>query len=293
VARKTALVTGSEGFIGRHTVEALEKQGWVVADWDIKSNRDCREIFKTSTQHFDLVVHCAAIVGGRETIEGDPLAVAQNLAIDSDMFRWAARSRPGRVIYWSSSAVYPVKLQTGGYFAGLHEFDVDLDNPRLPDQTYGWAKLTGEYLADYLRAEGVAVTVLRPFSGYGEDQDASYPFPALAARALRREDPFTVWGSGQQVRDWVHVDDVVATALKCAHDDIDGPLNIGTGRGTNFLDLAEMFCDAVGYSPTIATWPDKPAGVMRRVCSPDALFTVRKPRVTLEEGIERITRRMI
>ena len=68
-------------------------------------------------------------------------------------------------------------------------------------------------LAYHGKRLGVPVTIVRPFSGYGPDQDTTYPFTAFAERAARRADPFDVWGDGQQVRDFVHVTDIVNATL--------------------------------------------------------------------------------
>ena len=123
---------------------------------------------------FDLIIHCAAIVGGRLNIDGDPLAVSTNLSIDAEFFRWIARSQTKkRVVYFSSSAVYPVELQQRNRHCALAEGLVDLTMTRLgmPDQTYGWSKLTGELLAQKaVRDYGAEVVIYRPFGGYGEDR---------------------------------------------------------------------------------------------------------------------------
>jgi nucleoside-diphosphate-sugar epimerase len=155
----------------------------------------------------------------------------------------------------------------------------------IPDQLYGWAKLTGENLAHRARQEGLNVTVIRPFSGYGPDQDVSYPFSAFIARAKAREDPFTVWGSGQQVRDFIHVSDIVSATLHMAENGIDGPLNLGTGRAVSILQLARMVCQAAGYSPEIRTLGDKPSGVAYRVADVTELHKVYTPEISLEQGI--------
>ncbi len=111
-------------------------------------------------------------------------------------------SQPGYYIR-SSSAAYPVNLQTSQGAVALKESDIDFEkNLGTPDMTYGWSKLTGEFLARIAaRHYGVKVVCIRPFSGYGEDQDLTYPVPAIAARAARKEDPFEVWGTGKQGRD--------------------------------------------------------------------------------------------
>lgn len=294
-----ALITGDRGFLGRHFKAELLSRGWEVSGLDTKVTKaqDCRTFFRWDAdrrdahEHFDLVVHCAAVVGGRETIENDPLATAESLSIDAEMFRWAAVARPGRVLYFSSSAAYPVSLQTGydGPAAALQEGDIRL-SPVVgtPDEIYGWSKVTGELLADRLRRAGVPVTVVRPFSGYGSDQDESYPFRAILERVKRREDPLEIWSDG--TRDWIHVDDVVAGALAVAESGTEQPVNLCTGRPTSFTNLARLMAAA---SPAYATPPaihvltDKPAGVAYRVGDPERMLSFYTPKISLEQGIVR------
>jgi nucleoside-diphosphate-sugar epimerase len=287
-------VTGSAGFLGRHFSEELKSRGWNVVEIDILAQGDCRVMFR-ATDRFDLVVHCAAIVGGREAIEGEPLALSVNLDLDSAMFRWAARTKQGRVVYISSSAAYPVEIQTSLSCGRLSEDDLRLvlgDDTReydfgMPDSVYGWTKLTGELLSGYAREAGAKVTVIRPFSGYGEDQAPSYPFRAMAERAKARRDPFEIWGQGSQVRDFIHVSDIVGATLALVENDLDGPVNLSTGRATSMLELAKMFCAEAGYSPEFALLGDKPQGVAYRVGSNDLMSQVWEPKVSLEEGIRR------
>lgn len=286
---KTALVTGSSGFVGRHIVKSLEDGGYRVSRVDIAHAApvDARHFFENSSTRFDVVIHAAAVVGGRAKIDGDPLALAVNLELDAAMFRWAARTKPRRVIYLSSSAAYPVKLQTQPHSSPLREDDINLSYPSLPDQLYGWAKLTGEWLAKLARYNDVAVSVTRPFSGYGEDQSADYPFPSFAARALTHEDPFTIWGSGDQVRDWIHIDDICAAIMAIITNGIDGPVNLGTGRGISMKELAMMMCREAGYSPRFSCLPGKPAGVLCRVADTSFLRSFYSPRISPEEGVKR------
>src|SRR5207237_490286 len=82
------------------------------------------------------------------------------------------------------------------------------------------------------RACGVPVTVVRPYSGYGEDQRADWPFGAYVARARRRADPFEIWGDGTQVRDWIHAADVVAGAPAVAEGATGAPVSRCTVGGT-------------------------------------------------------------
>jgi nucleoside-diphosphate-sugar epimerase len=167
----------------------------------------------------------------------------------------------------------------------LHEDDIDLDDVKSPDATYGWVKLTGEQLARHANNEGIPVTVLRPFSGYGTDQALDYPFPAIIDRVKRREDPLIVWGDGLQTRDWVHISDIVGMTMAAIEADVTGPLNIGTGVPTSFLEFAQTAADIAGYNPVIEGRSDMPTGVDWRVADTSRSHPFYVPKIQLKEGI--------
>ena len=279
------LLTGSEGFVGRQFQKHFKETGDKVTCIDVKSNMDCRDFFKITNTQFDLVIHLAAVVGGRLTIEGDPLRVATDLAIDSDMFNWAVNTKQPRVVYYSSSAAYPISLQGVEYY--LEEASIDLQAIQTPDFSYGWAKLTGEMLAGYAEDQGVRVHVFRPFSGYGEDQDLDYPFPSFMKRIRDRENPFYIWGDGNQVRDFMHIEDIVKATMKAVELDIKGPVNLGTGRPISFTQLANLAFEIAGFHPDIQYLTDKPVGVLFRCCENSKLNTFYSPEISIEEGIQR------
>jgi nucleoside-diphosphate-sugar epimerase len=286
-----ALITGSAGFVGRHAVAELERRGWAISHCDILTGTDALDGFRTVGDQFDLVIHAAASSPHRAAIDSEPQHLARNLQLDAAMFDWAVRTGQGRVLYLSSSAAYPIDLQDDHATAReLREDDIRWNGRRNignPDAVYGWAKLTGERLAEQARGAGLPVTVVRPFSGYGEDQTENFPFRALVERARRREDPFTIWGDGQQVRDWVHIDDVIAGALAVVESGTDEPVNLCTGIGTSMAELAALACEQVGYRPEFELRADKPAGVAYRVGDPGRFHQYYKPTVTLAEGVAR------
>ena len=282
------LITGNAGFVGREFMKQLD--GHDITGIDIVNGIDARDFFAKDDTKFDLVIHLAAIVGGRATIEGNPLKVATDLAIDSDMFQWALRTRPDRTVYYSSSAAYPTAYQTHTMKYTLNESHINLDSIMSPDLTYGWAKLTGETLAKYASNEGLRVHVFRPFSGYGEDQELDYPFPSFIARGKRKDNPFEIWGTGEQVRDFIHIEDVVSATLEAVNQDIQGPVNLGCGRATSFNELAKLVSTEAGYTPEIKHILGAPEGVSYRVCDPSKLLTFYTPKISLEEGIRRAIR---
>jgi nucleoside-diphosphate-sugar epimerase len=279
---KKALVTGGLGFVGRYFMERLVNDKWDVTMVDIKDGVDCRDFFKQSDTQFDLVIHLAAIVGGRESIEGRPLAVADNFSIDSEFFQWCLKTKPKKVVYFSSSAAYPISLQSSSRHVRLSEKMSCWEHLNMPDMTYGMSKLIGEYLSSFVDN----VYIFRPFSGYGTDQDLTYPFPMYVKRALDKADPFEVWGTGLQTRDFIHIRDIIEAVFTVIENAPVGPINLGWGRSTSFIELAQMCMDAVGYEGEIVTRPDKPVGCMHRVSNNDFMLGFYTPKITLEQGIE-------
>ena len=275
------LITGSHGFVGRYFRDKLIDHDLTLID--TKAGTDCRDFFKKDDSQYDLVIHLAAIVGGRESIEGRPMAVADNFSIDSEFFQWCLKTKPKKIVYFSSSAAYPTHYQQGSEAKRLQEWMITPSAPNSPDMTYGMAKVIGEYLASFVDN----VHIFRPFSGYAYDQDLNYPFPMYIKRALDKSDPFEVWGPGTQTRDFIHMTDVVNAVMTAVDQGITGPINLGTGRSTSFLELAQMSMDAVGYKGEILTRPDKPVGCMHRVSDNTKLLSFYTPKITLEEGIDR------
>lgn len=275
------LITGHKGFVGRNFMAALPDSE--ITGIDIKDGNDCRDFFKTNTEEFDLVIHLAAIVGGRATIEGEPLSVATDLSIDAEFFNWAQKTKPINVVYFSSSAAYPIDLQNDHRKHRLAEHDLNLHAVRNPDLTYGWAKLTGEYLAQFIIDSNVFV--FRPFSGYGSDQDADYPFPSFIDRALAQADPFDIWGDGDQVRDFIHIKDVVQAVLWHVQTGYTGTFNLCSGIATSFNDLAELVCDEANYKPMFNHITSAPVGVQYRVGDPHLSHQYYIPQISLRDGI--------
>lgn len=331
-----ALCLGGCGFVGRRFCRRLLNDGWEVDVIDDLSTGlplnkwpaflqptteqrerlhfrydDARASFRggfLQPSAYDLVIHLAAVVGGRLKIEGDPLAVATDLSIDADFFNWLTRDawiEPGRsrkVIYFSSSAVYPIESQQRDSHCALSEGMVKLGGTRLgmPDMTYGWSKLTGEYLAKHaVEKYGVDVAIYRPFSGYGADQSLDYPFPSIIKRVLNamegKNDIISVWGSGDQVRDFIYIEDVVDCVMATYQQLAPGEaLNIGSGEGVSFYQLVYTACKVLGHDVPVIHDPDKPEGVFYRVADTHKLSQFDwKPSVSLEEGIERVAKYLV
>lgn len=310
---KTALVTGSRGFVGRYIKKELESRDWMVYGLDLLGwyPVDVVNYFRDRLPftNFDLVVHAAAVAPHRVGIDTDHLSFAKNLVLDSEMFQWAVRTKQKAVLYLSSSAAYQAFTQTSDWCAQeevyaefyskdirdlmlLHEDDINLDDIESPFDNYGWTKLTGEKVAKAAAAEGLRVHVVRPFSGYAEDQSLDFPFPAIVKRAS--EGDLSVWGPSGQTRDWIHIDDVVKGALAVVEDDDRRPVNLCTGIGTEMGELMLGVRKQLWERGELKSWfgpvdyqSDKPTGAFYRVGDPTRMNEHYIAKVSLEEGISR------
>lgn len=290
------LITGAAGFVGRHFTQRFLSEGDEVHavdsvvkhtggidpdnGWPLFEPRefenfyfyreDCRDWFRNhKDSDFDYVLHLAAVVGGRIMIEHNPLAVADDLSIDAHYWQWAAEARPQKTVTFSSSAAYPIKRQRQVGYHLLKEEMIEFgDDIAMPDMSYGWAKLTTEYLGKLAYNNyGLKSVVYRPFSGYGEDQDDNYPFPSICKRAIakRGESQLSVWGTGDQMRDFIHIDDCVDGVVSTMDKIDDGEaLNLSTGILTSFKEFALIAAEACGYQPEVVGTSDKPEGVFAR-----------------------------
>jgi nucleoside-diphosphate-sugar epimerase len=248
---------------------------------------DALDIFRDHEVKYDLVCHFAARGPHRVAIDTQKGNFAYNILLDAAMFDWAVRTRPSHVVYMSSCAVYPRKYQTLE-FQPMRLSETLWDGPCDNMDDYGLGKSVGEIMAQRAGAQGVPVTIVRPFSGYGEDQSTNFPFGAFIDRALRREDPFTVWGSAEQMRDWIHVDDIIDGILALVDANVIGnPVNLCTGDGTTLGDLARMITEFAGYTPEIKVDAAAPLGAAYRVGHPTRMSQYFMPEITLEFGIAR------
>ena len=300
-----ALVTGGAGFIGSHLVDALldrgdhvvvvddlstgrrenlddaVAKGAVLVETDITDAAAVAKAFETGRP--EVVFHLAAQIDVRKSV-ADPAHDAR-VNVEGTITVLSA-SRPAGVRRF-------VNTSTGGAIYGEGRIvPAPEDHPVAPEAPYGQSKYAAEGYCDlFTRLHGLSTVSLRYGNVYGPRQDPLGEAGVIAifcGRLRARERPI-VFGDGLQVRDYVYVDDVVASNLLAAEADVTGQLNIGTGVETTVLDLVEALAPHASASFEPDHQPERP-GEVRRIALDASRARAElgwEARVGLAEGIER------
>jgi nucleoside-diphosphate-sugar epimerase len=281
------LVTGGASFIGSHLVEALATRGARIRVVDNLSSgraeylqplidRGAVEFLEgdllrqthaeTAVSGIDIVFHLAADHGGRGYVDLHQSACASNLALDGILFDAAFRGSVDKIVYASSGCVYP-NFRSEDPDEILYLTEEMVGPPFDADNVYGWAKLMAEMtLRAYSREHGLKAASARYFTVYGERGKEDHAVIAMIARAFIKQDPFVVWGNGEQIRNWTHVDDIVEGTIRCAERIDDGTaVNLGTMERTRVIDAVKEIMDYTGHSAEVELHPEMPTGPMNRV----------------------------
>lgn len=299
-----ALVTGGAGFIGSHLTEALVKAGCrvVVLD-DLSSGKranlaavddrirfvqgDVRDVHASSAaaEGCDAVFHLAAVVSVPRTVE-QPLPSAMVNDLGTLHVFEACRHRGVKcLVFASSSAAYGDEPQQ------------PKQEDMLPDplSPYAVHKITGEHYARvYHHLYGVKTTSLRFFNVYGPRQDPGSPYSGVISifmdRAARNRAP-TIYGDGNQSRDFIYVQDVVRACLAVAASSATGGMtfNVGTARATTIAELWQAIRKLSGCSRDADHAPPRPGDIRHSLARIERLrrITGFAPQVDLEEGLSK------
>ncbi len=302
----TALVTGGAGFIGSNLVDALIERGEdvVVVD-DLSTGRRAnldgalaqgaalheldvcdadalRALFAEVRP--ELVFHLAAQIDVRRSV-ADPAADARvNVEGTINVLAAAQASGARRVVYSATG---------GAVYGEAEQVPTPEDAPAQPLAPYGQGKLSGEgYLALFTRLHGLSTVSLRYANVYGPRQDplGEGGVIAIFCGCFAEGRTPTIYGDGEQTRDYVYVGDVVAANLRAAELEVGGSINVGTGVETSVLDLVEAFRGLDGgeaFAPVHA--PARQGEVLRSCLDASRARELLgwEPQVPLAEGLRR------
>lgn len=304
--RQRVLVTGGAGFIGSRLVTLLLEDGIepVVLD-DLSSGRSDRlpegvplavgdvtdgALLRRLAQGCDTIFHLAAIVSVQDCIDRWSTAHAVNLGGSIAVCEAAVALGGIPVVQASSAAVY-------GRPVGQIQSEADLARPISP---YGADKLAAEHHAAAMaEIHGLPSIALRFFNVYGEGQDPASPYAGVIARFVankRMGRQHALFGDGNQVRDFIHVDDVVR-ALLLAQRRLSSArpaaetFNICTGRPTRLTDLIRVLDTVSGNGPNaITNLPPRAGDISHSLGDPRAARAALgfEARISLDQGLARL-----
>jgi len=231
---------------------------------------DVNEYQKTieAMKGHEIVFHLAANFGGRGYIDTHPADCCENFAMNQNVIRAAHVTGVDRIQIASSACVYPSDLQkeyNSQYL--LKEEDAFTDEWGNADKEYGWAKLMGEsMLKAYNSQYGLKGSATRYVTAYGPWENDTHAIIMLIRRAVEKEDPYLIWGSGKQDRDFTYVEDIVSgTLAACEHITDADVVNLGTSKRYTMVESVNLIFTILGWKPKQLVFDTtKPEGVKTR-----------------------------
>ena len=285
-ADETVLVTGGASFIGSHLVEDLVEKGANVRVADDFSSgersnltavKDEIEILEGNLKHWQFadeaskginrLFHLAADHGGRGYIANYPANCATNMALDNIVFETAVENGVEKITFASSACTYPTDIQQERKHLNEDMVSFEERGGAYADEPYGWAKLMGELsLQSFHEQYDIDASSVRIFTAYGPRENETHAIVALIAKAFTQQDPYRIWGDGEQTRNFTYVDDIVS-ALVLANEKITDatPVNAGIFEYISINDVAAAIFENLDWEPDeIDHMTDKPVGVRHR-----------------------------
>jgi len=301
---RKVLVAGGTGFVGTHMVEALLAEGADVRITKHKREpiiRDPRvEMVQADLNQLDDclnamdgiqdVYHCAGAVSAASVTVNDPMGpITDNTILTARIMQAAVQAKIDRMLIFSSSTAYPETEHP------VHEDELWGGDVPTVYHGYGWMRRYFERMAEFVtQRSDVKVALVRPTAIYGPyddfDPKTSHVIPALIRRALDREAPYVVWGTGDEQRDFLHVKDLVTGCLLMMEKYATcTPVNIGLGEVVTVKDIVQAILSATDYTDADVEFDaTKPTTIKKRtvdVCRAKEVLGF-QPTYTLQSGLK-------
>ena len=300
---KRCLVTGGTGFIGTNIVQELLRQGakvrisihkrpLTISDSNIETiytdltrQEDCLAAVKGIEYVFD----AAGAVGSAGAESSRIMSViATDLILGSQILRAAWLEGVDRFLLFSSSTTYPEADYP------IKEEEMWSKPPHPIYFGYGWMKRCMERMGEFVASNSnVKIALVRPTAPYGcwdnFNLETCHVIPALIKKAVEKQSPYIVWGSGEEVRDFLDARDLARGCLMMLEKyAICDPVNIGYGKGVTIREVAQIILKAVGYeNANVQFDASKPTAIPFRVVDTSKAKKMLgfEPEITLNEGL--------
>ena len=279
------LVTGANGFIGRHVVKALREtqheviatdNEWLNLRWNESVDMEA-DITKpiAPMKGLDAVIHLAGLANPRECDAYPGSAFDKNVNGTHQVLRMALASGVKKLVYASTAHVYGISPKY---------MPTDETHPLWLQNNYTLTKILGEQLCElYYENHGLSYTTLRLFNAYGPGQSKGYFIPDMLSKASKGA---IVLPGGNTTKDWVYVEEVAQAFIKALETPYVGPINIGTGTETEISVLADYIAHAMGASFETTAAPNATRMLADNSRAKKVLGW--QPKVGVVEGLERI-----
>jgi GDP-L-fucose synthase len=270
------VVTGSTGFLGRHTMPVLVSQygkenviGLSHKNYDLTDPIQVKRMFEELKP--DILIHLAAYVGGigaNSKLPADFFYI--NNLLTSLAFDYAAKNKTAKLIYPIGGCCYPSTSPSP-----ISESEMWNGYPQKESAGYAMAKKVGVVASlAYREQYGLNSVITVPGNMFGEYDNFSladsHVIPATIRRFYEAKEnklpKITMWGSGKPQRDFVYVGDVATTfPFFIEKYDSNEPVNISSGTSTSIRELAETVKELIGYEGEIHWDATKPDGQMVKI----------------------------
>jgi len=282
----SVLVTGGAGFIGTRLCSKLHADGYHVISLDLNHKNEQQWECLTADirddlafESIDFIVHLAAQVSVSQSIIDPAETLSINVDGTSSIIEAAEESGVKRILFASSAAVY----------GDSDEVPTTENSPLIPQSPYAVSKIVGEEL---LRRTNIETCAMRFFNVYAGDKTSGSKYAAVIPAfksAITNQNPCTVFGDGTQVRDFIHVDDLVGIITQLIDSkSIPSELNIATGQGTTLLELIDIISTATGIPAEIEFQNEREGDIHTSIADISKLKTVlaNLEFIKLEEGLK-------
>ncbi|WP_217477746.1 NAD-dependent epimerase/dehydratase family protein [Stutzerimonas stutzeri] len=306
MADSPILITGGAGFIGSNLADALLAKGYAVRVLDNFSSGkrsnlaggDRLEVLdgdvadaaavRRAVQGCRAVVHLAAVASVQASVD-DPVGTHQSNLIGTLNLCEAMRAEGvRRVVFASSAAIY------GNNGEGQA---IDEDTPKSPLTPYAVDKLASEHYLDfYRRQHGLEPVIFRFFNIFGPRQDPSSPYSGVISiftECARKGLPITVFGDGEQTRDFLYVGDLVDVLVQAldATDVREGAVNVGLNRATSLNQLLEAVGEVLGGLPEVRHQAPRPGDIRHSRANNGRLlerYRLPEPPTSMRDGLAKL-----
>jgi nucleoside-diphosphate-sugar epimerase len=287
------LVTGSQGFVGRHLTEYLRSRGFQVVGADLAAGADIVfdvtdfegtvEAFRE--EGFDAVVHLAAVADIPESVKNPHRCFRVNCYGTLNVLEACRETGVGRIVVLSSANYY-------GAPARNPVVEDDPPNPRTP---YDYSKVALEQIVwSYHRNHNLPVVVLRPWKAFGEYEPPGKMVPRFVTACLENK-PIPLYNGGRDVTDPYHVENLChAVELSLMREGAVGQsFNVGAGGRISVRELAELVKKLTGSSSELQLLPPRTPSEAAPMVSTPSIEKLSKtlgyrPKVSLEQGLKRV-----